>query len=174
MIAKHRNDGVTPVIATVLLLALIIVSITIVAAIVMGMVFTEQPKDVGLTVYPYVDTNLPSNSSSFANGRPAQGVSVILHSGKDVNHITELMVFIDDDFTFDPKYYIGGMGNHYTINSPSIGIPYKFRTQFLWVTGSIPNTLPEREAFVVVSAVFDDGISQVIYKGRVTLPASPS
>lgn len=138
-----RDEAVSPVIGTILLVAITVVLVAIVAAVVMGMVGNVgESKNVGVIVTPY---------SEGANA----GVVVTISSGADANKVNNMTAYLDG------KALKNGATNEYIAN-PEVGIPYTFnRTAGAAVTGT-----------VTVSATFTDNTTQVIYTGNVAIPAA--
>ena len=138
-----KDDAVSPVIGTILLVAITVVLVAIVAAVVMGMVGNmSETKNVGVIVTPYSDnTN--------------QGVIVTVSSGADANKIDALYAYLDGkafDVPEDSK-----------VSKPGVGVPYAFSNP--------PEAQTSVSGTVTVSATFQDNTTQVIYTGKVTLPA---
>lgn len=102
LVAK-KDDGVSPVIGTILLVAITVVLVAIVAAVVMGMVGNVgNTKDVGVTVQPY------------KNDTTKNGVTVIIYGGQDAGKISKMNVNVE------------GGSVSYTATNPQIGKPYQF------------------------------------------------
>ncbi|HJK78837.1 MAG TPA: type IV pilin [Methanocorpusculum sp.] len=141
-----KDDAVSPVIGTILLVAITVVLVAIVAAVVMGMVGNmSETKNVGVIVTPYSDDS-------------EQGVIVTVSSGADANKINEMRAYLNGD---DLK-----VGTTETkVEKPVVGVPYKFNVSTTKKDAPISGT-------VTVSATFQDNTTQVIYTGTVSIPAT--
>ena len=96
-----KEDAVSPVIGTILLVAITVVLVAIVAAVVMGMVGNmSDQKDVGVIVQP-----------------GDKSVLVTVSSGADANKLKNLSVFAD------AKQLSTGLNSTTTID---VGKPYNF------------------------------------------------
>ncbi|HJK78838.1 MAG TPA: type IV pilin [Methanocorpusculum sp.] len=138
-----KDDAVSPVIGTILLVAITVVLVAIVAAVVMGMVGNmSETKNVGVVVDPF------SNDTH-------QGVIVTLSSGADANKIDALYAYLDG------KAF--GVPTNSKVSKPGVGVPYAFSNE--------SNDQTSVSGTVTVSATFQDNTTQVIYTGKVTLPA---
>lgn len=138
-----RDEAVSPVIGTILLVAITVVLVAIVAAVVMGMVGNVgESKNVGVIVTPYSDTNV-------------NGVVVTISSGADANKVNNMTAYLDG------TALVNGDSNKEYVADPEVGIPYTFNTSG---TTAVTGT-------VTVSASFVDNTTQVIYTGNVAIPA---
>lgn len=96
-----KDDAVSPVIGTILLVAITVVLVAIVAAVVMGMVGgVGDSKTVGVTAQPFV------NASD-------NGITVTITGGKDANMLVNITPYMNG-VTFTPT----------EITSPKVGVPF--------------------------------------------------
>jgi flagellin-like protein len=153
-LTAQNDDGVSPVIGTILLVAITVVLVAIVAAVVMGMVGqVSSTKDVGVTVQPW------SNSS----GTAGHGVTVLLYGGNDVSNLVSLNVSVDG--VTSTKAWISNVWeNQNGVSNPSVGTAYKFAVE--------PNT-ELTNSLVVITGSFTDGTTSVLAQTTLTIPATP-
>ncbi len=145
-----KDDAVSPVIGTILLVAITVVLVAIVAAVVMGMAGgVQSSKDVGATVQPFANVT----------GTPSHGVNVIIYGGKDANKLTTLNVTVDN---VDLK--VIGASNA-GVEDPQVGSPYAF------VITETPGSVLANK-LVVVRGNFTDGSTSVLVQSTVTIPAA--
>jgi flagellin-like protein len=139
----QNDDGVSPVIGTILLVAITVVLVAIVAAVVMGMVGqVSSTKDVGVTVQPWSDDK-------------GHGVTVLLYGGNDVSNLKTLNVSVDGAELILPLPPA-------TSSQPQVGQVYKFNVSEL--TTDLTNKL------VVVTGNFTDGTTSVLAQTTLTIP----
>lgn len=100
-----KDDAVSPVIGTILLVAITVVLVAIVAAVVMGMTSgVQSSKDVGVTVSPVNDTT----------------TSIVFYGGKDVSNVHNMTLV----------NMTGGQEVSASQDGPySIGQPYNLATR---------------------------------------------
>ncbi|HJK78836.1 MAG TPA: type IV pilin [Methanocorpusculum sp.] len=106
-----KDDAVSPVIGTILLVAITVVLVAIVAAVVMGMVGNmSDQKDVGVIVQPGVDS-----------------VLVTVSSGADANKLTDLAVYADNTQLTKDASLTGNVvvGKPYNFTESSLAGNYK-------------------------------------------------
>jgi flagellin-like protein len=139
-LTAQNDDGVSPVIGTILLVAITVVLVAIVAAVVMGMVGqVSSTKDVGVTVQPWSDDN-------------DHGVTVLLYGGNDVSNLVTIRASVDGTNMEEPSEY----------EDPLVGKVYKFN-----VTPTDENLVNK---LVVVTGNFTDGTTSVLAQTTLTIP----
>lgn len=171
MALKKCESGVSPVIGTILLVAITVVLVAIIAAVVMGMSNgVSNTKSVGLTVTPIVvEKSHPGWSMKIS------GVNVLLTGGKDVSNLRKLTVFIegagDNEEGADAMYpmYDEQTGNRIlgpiSISNP-VGAPLFYEPHYY--NRAYQN--PELEnVLVIVKGTFDDGTEHILYQNRMTI-----
>lgn len=142
---KQMGEGVSPVIGTILLVAVTVTLITIISAVTLGMVggFGSGIKDVGVAMKPYEGSE--------------RGVIVTILEGNDVDGLRDFEVYIDGPTPFSKKLSeLNGNPN------PGVGVPYRF-------------DIPNGERFtgnVVVTGEFTDGTKVVLAKREFTFSGS--
>jgi flagellin-like protein len=142
-LTAQNDDGVSPVIGTILLVAITVVLVAIVAAVVMGMVGqVSSTKDVGVTVQPWSDDTY-------------HGVTVLLYGGNDVSNLNTLNVSVDGAELDIPA-------NQPNTADPQVGKVYKFN-----VTATDKNLVNK---LVVVTGNFTDGTTSVLAQTTLTIP----
>ena len=137
-----KDDAVSPVIGTILLVAITVVLVAIVAAVVMGMVGgMGDNKDVGVLVQPVT------------NGTTANSVALLvtISSGKDATNVNNLTVYADGkSMTSETSFS--------DTTALSVGKPYKFTAS--------ATEVPAGSHSVTVTAGFMDGTVQTVYSGK--------
>jgi flagellin-like protein len=122
-----RESAVSPVIGTILLVAITVVLVAVIAAVVMGMAGnTRDHKDVGLTV-----------TSDAVN----DNVTVLLYGGMDVEGLAALTISIEDV----PSKYISIYKNGriqlskstYSISDNPVGQPFIFHVGGYTLDGNL-------------------------------------
>jgi flagellin-like protein len=123
------GDAVSPVIATILLVAITVTLVAIISAVTMGMAggFGNGIRDVDILVKSYNDSG-------------GRGVMVTILDGNDADALRNLSVYIDG--SEDPTSPFPGAG------TPKVGTPYRFKIDGggQKITGK-----------VTVTGEFDDG-----------------
>jgi len=95
-----KDEAVSPVIGTILLVAITVVLVAIVAAVVMGMVGgIGDSKNVGVTAQPFANTT-------------ATGLIVTVTGGNNANMLVNITPYMND-VTFEPL----------AIDNPKVGQP---------------------------------------------------
>jgi len=138
-----KNDGVSPVIGTILLVAITVVLVAIISAVVMGMTNDiGSSKVVGVQVTP----------------NDATSVFVTITGGANAGELTNLFVYADS---------ISGDFNNSTATTgkPTVGKPYNFT--FKNLTTGLATITPGQHTFSVVGQ-FSDG-NQTIYTGSLNI-----
>ncbi len=135
-----KDDAVSPVIGTILLVAITVVLVAIVAAVVMGMVGGQQTaKDVGFTV--------AGNNT---------GLILTPYGGKDLNLLTEVI-----GYNATSGVIVTGNG---VVSGLMIGVP-----EFIvWNSTTVPSVGNSHSINLV--GTFSDGTTSVIYKGTIVRP----
>lgn len=123
---SFSEDAVSPVIGTILLVAITVVLISIIAAVIMGMSGGLQGhKEVGLTVQPNIyDYDLGKGPEE------RQGVTVVFQGGRDLAEIRNVTVWIANYHTYNisnTKKETNPPTLYYRLNDIEIGKPYVFR-----------------------------------------------
>lgn len=147
MIYRAKNEyAISPVIGTILLVAITVALIVIILAVSMGFTQIGTTKDVGLSVNPHVNM---------------AGLNVIFYKGTDVQNLRDIGVTVNGD----PLLSVGSaysitIGNVSSGISEDIlvGVPYHF-------IPTLGNGVIEN-ARVIVTGIFSDGTNQVIYDGK--------
>lgn len=140
-LTAKNDDGVSPVIGTILLVAITVVLVAIVAAVVMGMVGgVSNTKDVGVTVQSY------ANDSD-------NGVTVLVYGGNDASKLTDMNVNVEGKGIL--------ANNHFDSSNPQVGVPYTYSTGG---DADLTNVL------VVVTGNFTDGQTSVLAQSSLTIP----
>ena len=147
-----RDEAVSPVIGTILLVAITVVLVAIVAAVVMGMVGgIGQSKDVGIIINPYV------------NGSSDGGYTLTMMSGKDTTSLTNVTSFmVTGEETYEQDATPTGNGQ---ITEGAIGKTYYVKM----ASGAVG-----KSGQLTITGTFADGTQAVIYQGTITIPASTS
>lgn len=138
-----KDDAVSPVIGTILLVAITVVLVAIVAAVVMGMTGgLQSTKDVGVTVTPAV----PGTADSLA--------TVTFYGGSDVKNLVGPV-----------KMYnvTSGAVADNASTSFAVGQPYMLKGTLADFVGQTP---------VNIVANFTDGSSSVLYTGTINFPTT--
>ncbi len=142
-----KDEAVSPVIGTILLVAITVVLVAIVAAVVMGMVGgIGQNKDVGITITPY------------ANGTTEGGYILTMMSGKDttsLNNVTSYLLSGSNSYEQDTT------GDNGKLENPAIGKSYHIKM----ASGAVGQS-----GQLTITGTFSDGTQAVIYQGTVTIP----
>lgn len=108
MVFPVKDDAVSPVIGTILLVAITVVLVAIVAAVVMGMAGGISPaKVVGVTVTPFSDPD-------------EFGVRLTITGGVDAASLKNLTIGFRDDVRFT----LNDIAPDNRIGDPVIGQPY--------------------------------------------------
>lgn len=141
-----KDDAVSPVIGTILLVAITVVLVAIVAAVVMGMVGgVGDSKTVGVTVTPY------------ANATGAEvGYILTLVSGKDASSLKNVTSYLNPS---DGTTLINQDSSSGTI-SATIGTP-----NYIKMTNA-----GGKNGQLTITGTFSDGTQAVIYQGSITIP----
>ena len=117
-VSTKKNDGVSPVIGTILLVAITVVLVAIIAAVVMGMTGNVgNAHVVGVTV----------GQDSSQTG----GILVTITGGADANQLSKIYVYNGTNTT---------VGNQ---TSPVVGVPYAFVPGVGQASISIIGTFPD-------------------------------
>lgn len=146
-----RDEAVSPVIGTILLVAITVVLVAIVAAVVMGMVGgIGQSKDVGIIINPYV------NDSSDG------GYTLTMMSGKDTTSLTNVTSFM---VTGEKTYEQADDTGNGQITDGEIGKTYYVKM----ADGAVGES-----GQLTITGTFADGAQAVIYQGTITIPAPAS
>lgn len=202
MIRKLKNEqAVSPVIGTILLVALTVVLIAIITAVVMGLANQPAAKEVGLTVEYRVNnaTNPVDASDRLPPGNtPLHPIlTVIVYGGKDVTDLRYLNVTVEGAEatvfygTDNSKiYWYGGFYTNvqtpYRISSSDIiGKPLNYLS--LPVAGPLGYYIQSSDhsdeaksawrnysnVLVTVTGTFSDGTSQVLLQKRMDISPVP-
>lgn len=191
MIHSAKNEyAVSPVIGTILLVAITIVLIAVVAAVVMGLSGSVgNVKSVGVTVQPYTIPNgLGVNYGAWSHGMSV--VSVKIHGGKDAKNLRLVNVSIEGA---DAVYYLGNGSSNHTESVPAarnniilnpkvsrdqlVGLSLYYTPQpvpgdgeILAYSGTVREpTRVYENVLVTVTGTFDDGTKQVLFQDRMIL-----
>lgn len=177
-----KDSGVSPVIGTILLVAITVVLVAIIAAVIMGMAGdVNSAKQVGITV----DTHEVIHTSDPFDSEVTMGLAVRVMGGKDVANLRSLTVSVEGAHGKLPYLGAGGeptspstiMKRSYESISSSevIGLPlyylitpapgeYEGQTDYGGDEfGYYPNAL------VTVTGIFADGTEVVLYKKAMTI-----
>ncbi len=139
-----KDDAVSPVIGTILLVAITVVLVAIVAAVVMVMVSgVGDSKTIGMSVTPYANTT-------------EEGIGVILTvtGGKDASLLKNVTLYMDGVTEWDPAEITG-----FAVGKP------------IYVTATVADDDIPTTGVLTVTGSFTDGATSVIYQGRTTIPA---
>lgn len=138
-----KDDAVSPVIGTILLVAITVVLVAIVAAVVMGMVGgVAESKTVGVTVTPF------SNGTGASN----HGLIMTVTGGKDADQLLNITPYLNG-VTFSPT----------SVTYAGVGVP---------VSVGLGNTKTDAvNGSLTLTGAFTDGSKAVIYQGNVNIPA---
>ncbi len=142
-----KDDAVSPVIGTILLVAITVVLVAIVAAVVMGMTGgLQSTKDVGVTVTPTV----PGDTDNVA--------TVTFYGGKDVDNLVANTVKMYN--VSDGKEAATALDTGKT--KYEVGQPYVLK----------PSAAKDFSGVTEINIVgeFTDGSSSVLYTGKVAFP----
>ncbi len=136
-----KDAAVSPVIGTILLVAITVVLVAIVAAVVMGMVGgVSDSKTVGVTAQP------------FANATES-GLIVTVTGGKDANMLTNITPYMNGVTFASPTNGV--------IQNPKVGQPVTVTV----MDGKAAN------GSLTLTASFTDGTQAVILQNNVNIPA---
>lgn len=168
---SSHDAAVSPVIGTILLVALTVVFIAIAAVVAMGMAGgLFETKQVGVTLEPYGIA-----------GDSERGVSVQIYGGADAGDLVSLTASLNG-----PELVYRETGKS-SVEDPVVGTGYRFKAEDRETISSIrefnnmklPVTLktnhilsmPRTTYLVTVTGKFSDGTEQVLLVQKVTLPA---
>lgn len=168
---SSHDAAVSPVIGTILLVALTVVFIAIVAMVATGMAGgLFETKQVGVTLEPYGIA-----------GDSERGVSVQIYGGADAGDLVSLTASLNG-----PELVYRETGKS-SVEDPVVGTGYRFKAEDRETISSIrefnnmklPVTLktnhilsmPRTTYLVTVTGKFSDGTEQVLLVQKVTLPA---
>lgn len=167
-----HDAAVSPVIGTILLVALTVVFVAVTAIVVTGLANGMfDAKQVGLTLTPYG-----------INSEGERGISLIVYGGADAGDLVSLSAALNG-----PEL-IYSDGNS-TVANPQVGQNYRFKAVesnvIVHTTRGNQNgiavdlntteikAVPATEYVVTVTGTFRDGTEQVLLIQKVTLPAIP-
>lgn len=140
-----KDDAVSPVIGTILLVAITVVLVAIVAAVVMGMVGgVGDSKNVGVTAQPFANSSV-------------NGFVVTVTGGNDANMIINITPYMNG-VTFNSPTTNG------IIEKPKVGQP---------VTVLVKDGKAS-SGQLTLTASFTDGTQAVILQNNVNIPATSS
>lgn len=168
---SSHDAAVSPVIGTILLVALTVVFIAIVAMVATGMAGgLFETKQVGVTLEPYGIA-----------GDSERGVAVQIYGGADAGDLVSLTASLNG-----PELVYRETGKS-SVEDPVVGTGYRFKAEDRETISSIrefnnmklPVTLktnhilsmPRTTYLVTVTGKFSDGTEQVLLVQKVTLPA---
>lgn len=163
MVSLTNDDtAVSPVIGTILLVAIVVVLIAIVAAIVMGLAGNiSSHKDIGITVEPGYWTQTHDDTGVVDS---VVAVWVTIYGGNDVDKLTALNVSVSG--TEGTVYHhIMTLGDGATAETPitnPVGVPIYYIP-----APQSPDGLMDR--VVTVTGTFNDGTSTVLVQKRMSL-----
>ena len=160
MSTTRKDDAVSPVIGTILLVAITVVLVAIVAAVVMGMAGgVQNTKDVGVKVTPVIGSDDHSVATvTFTGGRDVVnlvGVISMYEVGKQgvIAETTE-----DKDFVVGKPYKLIA---HSTTPAKEDGATATPTPIYTGISDSVK---------VNVVGTFTDGSSSVLYTGTINFP----
>lgn len=167
----QNDSAVSPVIGTILLVAITVVLVAVIAAVVMGMANQPEPKQVGLTVEPSLSLG--------ATGPPIthyRTVTVTIFGGKDVNELRYLNVSVGGaDGTVSAVVQSWGLVSSRLYPYEISGIVGQ---RLLYLPIPVPGTGSGKREYtdvpVIVTGTFSDGTTQVLYKNTMTLAPVPA
>jgi flagellin-like protein len=194
---RNREDAVSPVIGTILLVAITVILVAIIAAVVMGMTGNvAQPKNVGLTVEGTMNNPNPNAWETLPY------YVVHIYGGRDVTNLKYINISVEGseqtmfwgdthgrgnneapaltweeylgetDFESLPPEEKTQLENDYKDNylSQEFGIPVSelVGTGLYYI--SYPFNLDGSTKLVTVTGTFLDGSQSVLYKGMVGMP----
>ena len=148
-----KEDAVSPVIGTILLVAITVVLVAIVAAVVMGMVGgIGQSKDVGIVITPYANTS----------GSYDVGYTLTMMSGKDTTSLNKVDSYLipDDNDMIIHQSKSDGNKLYKEIKDAAIGKTYYIKM----------NDAAGMSGQLIITGTFTDGTQAVIYQGTITIP----
>ena len=171
--SRKNDSAVSPVIGTILLVAMTVIFVALVAVVVMGLSSGMfDSKQVGLTLTPYG-----------INSEGERGIFVTIFGGADAGDLVSLSASLNG-----PELVYRETNNSSVVN-PAVGPDYRFKavesnTHVTTIRGKVNkievdlNTteiLPvaATEYVVTVTGKFRDGTEQVLLIQKVTLPAIP-
>ena len=170
---RKNDNAVSPVIGTILLVALTVIFVAVVAVVATGLAGGMfDSKQVGLTLTPYG-----------INSEGERGIFVTIFGGADAGDLVSLSASLNG-----PELVYRETNNSSVVN-PAVGPDYRFKavesnTHVTTIRGKVNkievdlNTteiLPvaATEYVVTVTGKFRDGTGQVLLIQKVTLPAIP-
>ncbi len=156
MSTTRKDDAVSPVIGTILLVAITVVLVAIVAAVVMGMAGgVQNTKDVGVKVTPVIGSTDHSVATvTFTGGR-----DVVNLVGKVSMYEVDKQGVIAE--TTEDKDFVVGKPYKLIADSTTTGEGASATTTYAGITGSVK---------VNVVGTFTDGSSAVLYTGTINFP----
>ena len=167
-----QDVAVSPVIGTILLVAMTVVFVALAAVVVMGLsngMFDS--KQVGLTLKPYAT----------GGEDPAHGIGILVHGGADAGDLVSLSAVITG-----PKLIYAKTGNN-TVPDPQVGPEYRMAAfvdpaiielikkgkYTVNATTAGTNPVEAMESYATVTGKFRDGTEQVLLVQKVLIPAIP-
>jgi flagellin-like protein len=172
-----REPAVSPVIGTILLVAITVVLVAIIAAVIMGMVGgVGNHKNIGLTVEGVPDVLEYDSILS--------GYVIRIYGGDDVQNLRAVNMSVENAnatiFIGDRKLKINeenpqvgnGLGNQGEEFGSRADIPVSALVGLGLYYLPLPITDNTHPRLVTVTGTFSDGTRQVLYKGMVEVPLS--
>ena len=139
-VSTKKNDGVSPVIGTILLVAITVVLVAIISAVVMGMTS-------GVGTSHVVGVKVVQGNAT-ADGGDAGASLLVTITGGDTTGLTKLTVYNGSKLVKGPT------------GAPSVGVPMQF--------ADVTDNLTAGPASISVVGTFTDG-DQTIYTGTINL-----
>ena len=170
--SSPHDPAVSPVIGTMLLIALTVIFIAIVVAVVMGISSGMFDfKSVGLTLNPY----------GVGGENPEHGIGITIYGGANVADLVSLSAVITG-----PQLIYAGTNNN-TILNPQVGSEYRLAAyvdpQIINAIkqGNLPVNLttPGKQSvgvmtcYATITGKFRDGTEQVLLVQNIVIPAIP-
>ena len=170
--SSPHDPAVSPVIGTMLLIALTVIFIAIVVAVVMGISSGMFDfKSVGLTLNPY----------GVSDENPEHGIGITIYGGADAANIVSLSAVITG-----PKLIYAPTKANY-VENPQIGQEYRFaayvdpkiieaikkKNYHVNLTTDGKNSAIAIDCYVTVTGKFRDGTEQVLLVRQIVIPAIP-
>lgn len=165
-----KDNGVSPVIATILLVAITVVLVAIIAAVVMGLGSgVSNTKNVGVTVEAgIILSKVTFNGVELEKDHPLYGdgeiaITVLIYGGTDADKLTALNVSLEgvEGVAYNNFRTFGKDVPLIPITNP-IGIPIRY-TPFPMPLDGFTDKL------LTVTGTFTDGTSAVLYQDTVTV-----